>query len=130
LGKIARGALTAQAQNEAFATYAAKLTKTEARLDWHKSADELARAVRAYNAFPVAQTVVKGETLRIWKAVPEYTGHGQPGEILSADKQGIRVACGKDVLRLQEVQKAGGKRLPAEQFLSGHPLHAGDKCET
>lgn len=129
LEKMARGELTVQAQHEADATYAAKLTKQEARLDWHKSADELARAVRAYNPFPVAQMVVKGETIRIWKAIPEYTAHGQPGEILSADKQGIQVACGQGVLRLQEVQKAGGKRLSAEQFLLGNPLHAGDHCE-
>lgn len=129
LDKVARGELQAQAQNEAEATYAAKLTKTEARLDWHKSADELARAVRAYNPFPIAQMVVKGETIRIWKAIPEYTAHGQPGEILSADKLGIQVACGQGALRLQEVQKAGGKRLSAEQFLLGNPLHAADQCE-
>ena len=130
LDKIQRGELAEQVQNEAEATYAAKLTKAEARLDWCKTADELARAVRAYNPFPVAQMIVKGETIRIWKAIPEYTAHGQPGEILSADKNGIRVACGKGALRLQEVQKAGGKRLTAEQFLLGNPLHVGDQCET
>jgi len=130
LEKLAQGALAAQPQNEAEATYAAKLTKAEARLDWRKSAEELARAVRAYNPFPVAQMVVNGEIFRIWKAIPESAAQGQPGEILSADKSGIRVACGKGVLRLEEVQKAGGKRLPVAQFLQGNALRAGDRCET
>ena len=129
LDKVVRGELQAQVQNGAEATYAAKLIKTEAQLDWCKSADELARAVRAYNPFPVAHMVVRGETIRIWKAIPEYTAHGLPGEILGADKYGIQVACGTGMLRLQEVQKAGGKRLSVEQFLSGNLLRTGDRCE-
>ncbi len=129
LDKLGRGELCEQAQVGAAATYAAKLSKAEARLDWHQSADELARAVRAYNPFPVARMQVKGETMRIWKAIPEYTAIGRPGEILRADKHGIWVACGKDVLHIQEVQKAGGKRLPVEQFLQGGSLLAGDHCE-
>ena len=129
LDKVVRGELQAQVQNGAEATYAAKLIKTEAQLDWCKSADELARAVRAYNPFPVAHMVVRGETIRIWKAIPEYTAHGLPGEILGADKYGLQVACGTGMLRLQEVQKAGGKRLSVEQFLSGNLLRTGDMCE-
>jgi len=130
LDKIATGELTAQAQNDAEATYAAKLTKAEARLDWHKSPEELARAVRAYNPFPVAQMAVNGELIRIWKAVPERAAQGKPGEILSADKFGILIACGQGALRLQEVQKAGGKRLPVAQFLQGNAIRVGDICES
>ncbi len=124
------GKLNAVSQNEAEATYAAKLHKAEARLDWQKSAEELARAVRAYNPFPVAQLMVKGEIVRIWKAQAENTQQGAPGTILSADKSGICVVCGTGVLRLLEVQKAGGKRMPVAQFLQGNQLQAGDYCET
>lgn len=130
LEELGSGALCEHAQDDNGATYAAKLTKAEARLDWHQSADELARAVRAYNPFPVAQMQVKGETIRIWKAIPEYTAQGRPGEILRADKLGIWVACGKGMLHIQEIQKAGGKRLPVEQFLQGSSLLAGDQCES
>ena len=130
LGLLAQGNLISVPQNESKATYAAKLSKGEARLDWHNSADELARAVRAYNPFPVAQLILKGEVVRIWKAIPENNEQGHPGTILSVDKSGIRVACGKGVLRLLEVQKAGGKRLPVSQFLQGNPLQVGDCCET
>ena len=130
LDLLAKSSLISVPQKESEATYAAKLSKGEARLDWHKSADELARAVRAYNPFPVAQLVLKGEVIRIWKAMPENQEQGHPGTILSADKSGIRVACGKGVLRLLEVQKAGGKRLSVSQFLQGNPLQAGDCCET
>ncbi|TCV80250.1 methionyl-tRNA formyltransferase [Sulfurirhabdus autotrophica] len=124
------GKLNAVPQNDAEATYAAKLNKVEARLDWQKSAVELARAVRAYNPFPVAQLMVKGEIVRIWKAHAENSQQGTPGTILSADKSGICVACGTGVLRLLEVQKAGGKRMPVAQFLQGNQLQAGDCCET
>ncbi len=113
-------------QDDAGATYAAKLSKQEAAVDWSKSAAEIERAVRAYNPFPVAQTTLGGENLRLWRARPEG-GKGAPGEILEASSEGILVACGEGALRLEEVQKAGGKRLAAAQFLAGNPLRAGDR---
>lgn len=118
--------LSSRPQNDAEATYAAKLTKQEALVDWSKSAAEIGRAVRAYNPFPVAQTVLGGESLRLWRAIPAE-GRGVPGEILSAATDGILVACGEGALRLEEVQKAGGKRLTAAQFLAGNPLRVGDR---
>jgi methionyl-tRNA formyltransferase len=125
LDKLEQGELTPKRQNSAQATYAAKLTKEEGRLDWHRSAAELSLSVRAYNPFPVAHVGFKGEVWRIWQAKPE-TARGSPGEILRADKQGILVACGDDALLLTEMQKAGGKRMPAANFLAGNPVAAGE----
>jgi len=123
LGEI--DSLQPVAQNDAEANYAAKLVKQEALVDWNKSAAEIGRAVRAYNPFPVAQTTLGGEGLRIWRARPAE-GNGAAGEILRADGEGIVVACGEGALCLEEVQKAGGKRLTAGQFLAGHPLQPGE----
>jgi len=125
LDKLERGELTPAPQDNARATYAAKLTKEEGRIDWQRSAAELSLSVRAYNPFPVAHTVFKGDVWRIWQAKAEAVC-GNPGEILRVDKQGILVACGKDALLLTEIQKAGSKRMPAASFLAGNPLVAGD----
>jgi methionyl-tRNA formyltransferase len=125
LDRLQQGVLSAQAQDESLVTYAAKLDKAEARLDWNRPAPELERAVRAYNPFPIAQAVFGGEVWRIWQAsVAEGCGH--PGAVLRADKAGLLVACGEGALLLREVQKAGGKRLPLAQFLPGNPVKAGE----
>lgn len=116
--------LAAQAQPEAGVTYAAKLDKSESPLDWRRSAAELDRQVRAFTPFPGSTAALDGLQLKIWGAVPAE-GRGRPGEVLSVDKQGIRVACGEGALLLTELQKAGGKRLPAAQFLAGNPLSPG-----
>jgi len=125
LDQLERGKLIPTPQDNAIATYAAKLTKEEGRIDWQRSAAELALSVRAYNPFPVAYTGFNGEVWRIWQAQAE-TACDHPGEILRADKHGILVACGKGALLLTEIQKAGSKRMPAASFLAGNPLVAGD----
>ncbi|MCE5182313.1 MAG: methionyl-tRNA formyltransferase [Betaproteobacteria bacterium] len=130
LQQMACGALHGQPQDDSMATYAAKLTKVEGLLDWRKSATELVRAVRAYNPFPVAQARFQGETWRIWQANTIDRNSGSPGEILQADKAGILVGCGEGALLLTEIQKAGGKRLPAASFLAGNPLKSGQKFDT
>lgn len=114
-------------QNEAEASYAAKLSKEEARIDWQRTSTEIERAVRAYIPFPVAFTSLKDETLRIWRA-KEKEGSGRPGEILSIGANGIVVACGKGALCIEEVQKPGGKRLSAANYRQGNPLQVGDRC--
>ncbi|MDD5402978.1 MAG: methionyl-tRNA formyltransferase [Sulfuricella sp.] len=125
LAQLQYGALDEQPQDESLATYAAKLSKAEGRLDWRRPACELARAVRAYNPFPVAQVAYRGVVWRVWQA--EMSGaRGAPGEILCVDKEGLLVACGEGALLLREVQKAGGKRLPLAQFLPGNPVKAGE----
>ncbi|MBD8655209.1 methionyl-tRNA formyltransferase [Oxalobacteraceae sp. CFBP 13730] len=121
LHKMAAGELVATPQPEAGVTYAAKITKEEARLDFALSADVLARKVRAFNPFPGANGVVDGVAVKIWHAVA-VEGSGAPGQVLQADAGGIVVACGAGALRLTELQKPGGKRLAAAEFLKGFAL--------
>jgi len=130
LQRLELGTWQAQPQDDSAATYAAKLTKAEGLIDWHKSATELARAVRAYNPFPVAQARLQAETWRIWQSEAAQRSEGVPGEMLQADKDGILVRCGEGALLLKELQKAGGKRLPVASFLVGNPVKPGDRFET
>ncbi len=124
LAQLEQGALPSEAQDDAQANYAAKLSKEEARVDWQRSASELARAVRGYNPFPVAFTSLQGEPLKLWQAT-EAAGKGRPGEILAADGRGVLIACGEGALLVTELQRAGGKRLAAAQFLAGCPMPVG-----
>ena len=121
LRKMAAGQLEAVPQPEEGVTYAAKISKDEAKLDIGLSAEALARKVRAFNPFPGAQGLVEGVAVKIWNAQP-LAGKGEPGRVLAADAQGIVVACGEGALRLVELQKPGGKRLAAAEFLKGFPL--------
>ena len=121
LRKMAAGQLEAVPQPEEGVTYAAKISKDEAKLDFGLSAEALARKVRAFNPFPGAQGLVEGVAVKIWNAQP-LAGKGEPGQVLAADAQGIVVACGEGALRLVELQKPGGKRLAAAEFLKGFPL--------
>lgn len=105
-------------------TYAAKIDKAESMLDWRLPALQLSRQVRAFNPFPGTLAYLDGTSVKIWKAVPDANG-GVPGTVLSANKDGIVVACGEGALRLCELQKAGGKRLVAGQFLAGTPIAVG-----
>jgi methionyl-tRNA formyltransferase len=114
------------AQDDALATYAAKLSKDEAQLDWNQPADALERAVRAYNPVPGAWTLLGGATLKIWaaQAVP---GSGIPGAVLRAEADQLVVACGSGALALHEIQPAGSKRMSAAAFLAGRPLPLGTR---
>jgi len=115
------GAVTATAQPEQGVTYAAKISKEEAKLDFTLPADVLARKVRAFNPFPGANGVVDGVAVKLWQ-VEAVALQGTPGQVLQADAQGIVVACGEGALRLQELQKPGGKRLAAAEFVKSFPL--------
>ena len=117
-------ALIPAMQDATGATYAAKLTKDEAQLNWSDSAEGLARAVRAYNPVPGAWTLLDGAPLKIWsgQACP---GSGVAGEVLRADPEQLTIACGCGALVLQEVQPAGSKRMSAAAFLAGRPLLPG-----
>ena len=118
--------LTPVKQDDAVATYAAKLLKSEGKIDWRQDARQLERAVRAYNPFPVCHADFNGVTIKIWQAGLCAGEQGVPGRVLAADKQGITVACGKDALRLEVLQRPGGKAQPAAQFLQAVPVKAGD----
>lgn len=121
---IPRLPLSAEIQSGVGVTYAAKIDKAEAQIDWRRSAAELDRQIRAFNPFPGAQAILGGQTIKLWRAQP-VAASGEAGVILAADKGGIVVACGTGALCIGELQKAGGKRLPALQFLAGHPLSPG-----
>ncbi len=109
-------------------TYAAKLGKAEALIDWSKSAQDLDRHIRAFNPVPGAQARLGGQTVKLWHAVP-VGGSGEKGRILSVDRNSIVVACGEGALSVSELQKAGGKRLAVREFLAGHALKAGDRFD-
>lgn len=109
----------AQPQPDAGATYAHKLEKHEARLDWAQPADALARKVRAFEPWPVAEAIVAGERLRIHGAVALDLAHGaEPGALLTAGRQGLDIACGQGALRLRVIQREGGKAITAADYLN------------
>jgi methionyl-tRNA formyltransferase len=117
-------ALVAKPQDETMVTYAAKLQKSEAPLDWSQHAAQLARQVRAFNPFPVAQANMRGEPWRLWFA-RAVDGRGQPGEIISLER-GIIVACGQGALCIETLQRPGGKQLNWKDFMAGLSLERGD----
>jgi len=122
--RLSRGeALVAQPQPGAGITYARKLDKTEAQIDWTESAEALERRIRAFNPWPVAWCMVGAERIRIWSARLICTDRQEPpGTVLGAGAQGIDIATGKHVLRLLEVQKAGKRRMSAADFLNANSL--------
>ncbi|MDO8350486.1 MAG: methionyl-tRNA formyltransferase [Gallionella sp.] len=124
---LEKGSLIPVRQDDNAACYAAKLLKGEAQIDWRQDAQQIARAVRAYNPFPVCQARLNDVVLKIWQAALCSGQSGKPGEILAVDKQGIVVACGKGALLLTVLQRPGGKAQPAVQFLQAMPIRVGDK---
>lgn len=118
------GSLPATPQDESLVTYAHKLEKSEAAINWQKSAVEVSRQVRAFNPFPVAQGTLKGEVCRIWMATAKE-GKAKVGEIVSIH-DGVTVGCGVGLLHITELQAPGGKRLNAQAFVQGHNLQIGD----
>ena len=120
--------LPAEAQTADGVTYAHKIEKAEALIDWHKSAIELDRHIRAFNPFPGAQMLFKGQTIKLWQA-SAVAGDGEIGQVLAVDRNQLLVACGDGALAIRELQKAGGKRLPVQQFLAGNAVRVGDRFD-
>ncbi|WP_091634164.1 methionyl-tRNA formyltransferase [Lysobacter sp. cf310] len=107
-------------QPEEGVTYAHKLDKAEARLDWSQSATALAAKVRAFNPWPMAEAVLAGERVRLHGAVALDLAHGaDPGAVLQAGRDGIDVACGQGALRIRVLQRDGGKAITAADYLNG-----------
>jgi methionyl-tRNA formyltransferase len=107
-------------------TYAHKIDKAEAALNWQRRAAELARQLRAFDPFPGGTAQLEGTTIKVWsaQALPDQ-GRAPAGTVLAVHEDGIDVATGDGVLRLKELQRPGGKRLPCSEFLRGHRIEPG-----
>ncbi|WP_431261332.1 methionyl-tRNA formyltransferase [Roseateles chitinivorans] len=114
-------------QPEAGVTYAHKIEKAESQIPWHHDAAQIARRLRAFDPFPGGVAPLDGEAVKIWRAevVAAAGSLGEPGQVLTVSPEGPVVACGAGSVRLTELQRAGGKRLPAAAFLQARPLQAG-----
>jgi methionyl-tRNA formyltransferase len=123
LGALERGAIEAQPQAEEGVTYAKKISKDEARIDWSKSAIEIDCLIRGLSPWPGAWSEVKGERLKILLAEP-VTGSGTPGDVIGDD---LTIACGEGALRLLKVQRAGGKAMAAGDLLKGFAVPKGTR---
>ncbi|MBC5763594.1 methionyl-tRNA formyltransferase [Ramlibacter albus] len=132
LEMLACGGLTRTPQPEDGVTYASKIEKAEAAIDWSQPAEAIERRIRAFDPFPGATGQLAGETVKLWKArALPGRGSAAPGTVVAVDEHGIGVACG-DGSRLEvlELQRAGGKRMPFAEFLRGFPIAPGQRFET
>ncbi len=117
----------AQPQDESLSTYARKLDKQEALIDWQRPAAELLRQINAFNPWPVAQTQWQGDTMRIWRAqLGDRLRSGQPGEIIAVSKQGLDVQTGDGILRITEIQMPGKRAMQVQDFLNANSISVGD----
>ena len=134
------GHLTATSQSQEGVCYAEKIRKEEGRLDFSQPAAHLAQRIRAFNPTPGCTICVRGHTIKVWQAdvldaplarMPlQHVDNSTPiGTVLQTDNKGIVIICGTGLLRLTELQKAGGKRLPAQQFMQSFPFFAGEQLE-
>ena len=129
LEKIASGKINAIKQDDSKATYAKKINKQDAKLDWNKPAKELERKIRAYNPSPVAHITLKGITMRIWEAkIKPATNKFKPGTILS-EKSTLDIVTSQDLLSITKLQLPGKKIILAKDFLNGHADFISDKLD-
>jgi methionyl-tRNA formyltransferase len=130
LACLEAGCVEAAPQDESRATYAHKLDPSDTRPDWHRSARQIARQVRAMNPWPVVRASYKGQVIRFWEAEAIAGEPGSPGEILRAGRDGVDVVCAEGVLRITALQREGGKRLAAADFLNGCRLESGERFDS
>ena len=122
------GVLPSEAQDESLVTYAHKLEKAESAIDWHKSAVDISRQIRAFNPFPVATVQFRGETCRIWFA-SAIKGKAKAGEVVGLSDHtagALLLGCGEGLLQIIELQMPGGKRQTAQQFVQGQHVKLGE----
>ena len=120
----AEGRLKSVKQPEEGVTYAQKLSKEEARVDWNESAAVIERKIRAFNPVPAAWVEYQGKPMKIWRA-EVVAQQGRAGEVLSCSADGLVVACGENALKITELQPSGSKRMPIAAFAAGHKIEVG-----
>lgn len=120
----AEGRLNAVKQLEEGVTYAQKLSKEEARIDWNESADIIERKIRAFNPVPAAWVEYQGKPMKIWRA-EVVAKQGKAGEVLSCTSDGLLVACGENALNITELQPSGSKRMSIQAFAAGRTIEVG-----
>ena len=118
------GRLKSVKQPEEGVTYAQKLSKEEARIDWNESAAVIERKIRAFNPVPAAWVEYQGKPMKIWRA-EAVAQQGRAGEVLSCSADGLVVACGENALKITELQPSGSKRMPLAAFAAGHKIDVG-----
>ena len=118
------GCLKSAKQPEEGVTYAQKLSKEEARIDWNESAAVIERKIRAFNPVPAAWVEYQGKPMKIWRA-EAVAQQGKAGEVLSCSADGLVVACGENALKITELQPSGSKRMPIAAFAAGHKIEVG-----
>ncbi|HZL13770.1 MAG TPA: methionyl-tRNA formyltransferase, partial [Verrucomicrobiae bacterium] len=127
------GKISPQPQKNSEASYTTKIKKEDGKIDWSEPAQKILNRLRAFTPWPGAfiflKTELKSPLLKIWRAEIVEQSNGLAGTILSADKNGIVIACGKNALRILELQREGGRRLTAQKFLAGHAVKIGGKLE-
>ena len=123
---LQQGKLVASVQDETLACYAPKIHKAEAAIDWQQDAGQINRLIHAFNPSPGAYTQIRGNVLKIWQAKVAMGESGKSGEIIATRRDGILVACGSGAIILETLQKPGGRKLSAAEFLAGYPLQPGD----
>jgi methionyl-tRNA formyltransferase len=121
------GQVEAVPQKEDGASYARKISRDDAAIDWRVPSLDIDRQVRALNPSPGALTSLAGKPLKIWAAEPAAGDFGVPGTVVRADRDGLVIACGDGALAVLELQRAGGRRLGAADFLSGNPIETGTR---
>ena len=126
LDGLQAGTLVGSAQSRPEATYAPKIRKEEARIDWRDSAISVRRRVRAFDPTPGAIAILRGMELKVWSCAVR-AGNGAPGEVLNASPAGLQVACGEGSVLVTELQRPGGRRLQVADFLRGCPVSAGER---
>jgi methionyl-tRNA formyltransferase len=122
------GRVDALPQPEGGASYARKISRDDAAIDWRTAAPAIDRQVRALNPVPGAITTLGGKPIKIWEGEPATGRFGVPGTVVRADAGGLVIACGEGALVVRELQRAGGKRLSAADFLKGNPIETGSRA--
>ena len=131
LERLALGTIAARPQPAAGATYAAKITRQDVRIDWSQPAQRVAQMIRALDPTPGAQTQLGPQMLKLWSAKAHDTSTDQaPGTVMGVAADGIRIACGHGELIVTELQRSGGKRLPSRDFVRGFEVRPGERFAT